>query len=211
MTVIGFHASHEQVHPSELLAAVQRAEQAAAPYDPIVQAAEHAVTTAQDTHRRAERTLADTGLFGRRSARDSLAVTEQNLTDARLQLATDEEAARPSHQERGTARRALTDARDRLRNEDILERWAYRHERIEHVESIQHALTDWYSWASGQPIAWEQVATATQALDDIEPKADPHRRYAALAHTLHTFAEHHGVDLRPPERAIEPRGLETGF
>ncbi|GAB7193050.1 TIGR03885 family FMN-dependent LLM class oxidoreductase [Kineococcus sp. NUM-3379] len=28
MTVIGFHSSHEQVHPSELLAAVQRAEQA---------------------------------------------------------------------------------------------------------------------------------------------------------------------------------------
>jgi hypothetical protein len=190
---------------------VARATTAAAPYDAIVDRAEHAVASAVDARRSALRTLDNTKWHHRRSAREEVARTERDLASARHQLAATQEAARPTDHERVTALRELSEARHTLFYDTILDRWIDRTEHVVALERIEHALSDWHTWASGKPITWEQLASAARALD-VDPRADLNRRYVALTLPLHAWAERRGVDLRPPpQHTIEPRGIELAL
>ena len=211
--------TRRQQHPGKLEAAQRQidiARAAAAPFDNAIRRARQQRDAAEHDRRQSAQALAGAQRFARRPAREALAGAEQRLANAqaRVQAALDEA---------GPAQRALAKAdraHDAIRDNDfygtILDGWAHRTGRVEQLQQ-QQALAGWRSWATGEPVTVDQLATVARALHVDLFRIPYDNRYAALEDAINTWTSLRGIDISPPpahghEHArLEPSGLEVGI
>jgi len=207
-------------HAGKLEAAQQQiyaADAVAAPYDNAIRSARRELDGAMHDRDEAARVVEGAGRFARRPAREALAVAELRVANAQPRFQSALNDAAPAQ----TARSKAIDAHDAIRDNDfyktILERWAHHPERIDFLNERQQALADWRSWAIGEPVSIEQLATVADVLHDdlFQPGYD--RRYAALEQAVTTWSAHHGLDISPQHAQLhdpvqlEAPGLELGI
>jgi hypothetical protein len=178
-----------------------------APHDEAIASVGHDVDVARQRQREAERTLADSGRLGRRTARHDLANATQDLTTAETALVETARRAQPLLDQRNQLREERSRIRDHAtRYRPLIHALDRYHHRRETAERTVEALDTWKNWALGRNVTTEQLVDAATALHD--PSRPDH---VALGEPLLDWMNQHGITIEPSTPQIEPPSLDIGL
>jgi hypothetical protein len=179
-----------------------------APHDHAIGAMRKDLDDARQHHRQAQRALAESGYFGRRTARNELAEAAEAVTTAETTLGELSVRARPLLDQRNSLRSELEDLRRHERINRPLRPLDHTGDRLEAIQHTVAALDVWRAWAAGHTVHPTRLVDAAV---DLRQSERPDQ--VALAHPLVGWLEQHDIVHRqtrierPPPR-IEPPGLE---
>jgi len=137
----------------------------------------------------AERVLADSGLFTRRTARRDLADATEQVETSKATLDERTICAGPFLTQRTALEHEYRDLRDHVRHG----RWILRsldnlHDRLDTAQHTVTALNTWNHWASGHNVTIEDLSAAVDLLHE-SARSD----HAALAAPIEAWARQRGL------------------
>jgi conjugative relaxase-like TrwC/TraI family protein len=173
------------------------------PHDHAIADARTALERAQHHQRHAERELAESGVFTRRTARRELTDATEQVDTATATLDERTIVAKPLLAQRDELEHEYRQLRDHTRHGQWLRRSLNNlDERLDTAQRTITALNTWNRWASGHNVSVEGLSDAVGVLEE-SGRPD----HASLAAPVRVWGEQRGLQLAA---TVELPGLEIG-
>jgi len=120
---------------------------------------------------------------------------QQELAAAKKHLAALQAAAAPARDGLNVPANRVSELRQEIRSIETFQRWDPRHEQIEQLRAVRHAVDEWDRWATGKSTTPTRVVAALDGLRSDAVSDWP--ECAALADVLQRWAAPRGIVPTP--------------